>query len=354
MKRVLLTFSLAALTTFACAQLPSEYHSIGYAEWVNPQTVGVPPSTLTERMLEHGIELELDEQVTTGDAGAADFQFVNRDRLLVGPRCSVALNRSFYDPELDLDVREFGLSTVDICLAKADLAISGGRVVIRAQGLPVEIRNADATIYAAAGELAASSGGGHGLPDASRGAGTSSRVADARFVVRSSSQQRGPLPLELGDARLIVKTDSVGEGGYVTVAGQTIRRSGFFVAVLGDGTVLGPERATPELIAALNSRLEGVVPPDQRPAWTAPWVLADVRNIPELAQPLLISPQSCVFDECEFRKRREDQFEFADDVVTVDGSSFDTLGDAIDTFGPFIVEFDVAPAITFLDVRPIE
>lgn len=281
MRRLLL---VSALLVSGWSMPSAGQEQVGWADWIHPSTTGVPPSTRTARRIAHGDSMELDEEVNTNRSGLADFVFDNDARLLMGKNCEVRLDRSFYDSELDRRVTEMEVSTVDICLLKVELAQVNGRIVIRTpSGNEAVMQGSDAT-YA-------------------------HRDGDGRspqpMVLDQYPDQLGTLPDGLaGAADLVIASGTMAPGGSILINGETaIRRPGFVVTVLKDGSILGPDPLTADLSRTFNSGFENVVEPQD---WTGTLTL-EAEPEGQVEPPSV--PRNCIFGECEYRQRPFDHFD---------------------------------------------
>jgi hypothetical protein len=227
--------ALAAAVATLCQPLAAHAQApVGYAEWILPETRGLPPGSETDRALATASPVVRDEKVNTAPRAAGDFVLERSARLLVGPDCEVTLSETLYDPRLD-EVASLDLYSRLVCVVRT--GESGGTIVIETPLATIVVREASATI-AHAGEGAA------------------------------------PLPIAGTTAPLIIAGGGGGGGaggGSIEVISNleggsaTLLRPGFAIYVDEGGTVHEPVPTPPELLATLDSALEnlaGIEPPE--------------------------------------------------------------------------------------------
>lgn len=258
---------------------------VGRTEWTNPDASGRPPGNAARPLVPRTRIVER-EAVSTSDRGAADFFFVNRSRLLVGPSCRVVLDGRFYDAELDTEVKAFTLGTLMRCITKAENVLADepkDRITVATPRGTIVIAGAVATIALSADDAAS------GLP-----------------------LRGNPV-----SAPLQVTVSALRPGGFVSLTGadgQTgnsgvIRRPGFVLWVDEFGEVRGPDRETPQKAAQLRAPLTDAVS-QTASASSAPlsstlaqdFVLANpdrVRPIELDDRRLLLPAENCLAEGCE-------------------------------------------------------
>lgn len=250
---------------------------IGRTEWTNPEVSGRPPTARAARPLNPRTRIVEREDVTTSTGGAADFFFVNRSRLLVGPQCRVVLDSRFYDPELDTEVKEFSLETLLQCIAKAENILATrptDRIIISSPRGQIVIAGAVATIALSADDAA------KGLP-----------------------QRGNPV-----SAPLQVSVSAVRPGGFVSLTGPgagdnsaLVRRSGFVLWIDEFGEVHGPDRETADKAAALRAPLVTASEAAPEASFTVDYDLDDPATLRPLVprrERMLSPPENCLAESC--------------------------------------------------------
>ncbi len=120
---------------FVATSAEAPARQAGVASAVVPQSTGTPPQQ-ARRVLQVGIDLQVDERVETGERGKTQLLFLDGSALTVGPNSDVTLDSFVYDP--DAKTGELALSST-----KGLFRFVGGRI---SKKQPVVLKTPTATI----------------------------------------------------------------------------------------------------------------------------------------------------------------------------------------------------------------
>ena len=125
---------LASSFLFALATA-GEARQAGVASAVVPESRGTPPQE-APRVLQVGIDMQVDERVETGERGKTQLLFLDGSALTVGPNSDVTLDRFVYDPDA-------GSGDLALTATKGLFRFVGGRI---SKTRPVLLKTPTATI----------------------------------------------------------------------------------------------------------------------------------------------------------------------------------------------------------------
>ena len=265
---------------------------IGFTEWTNPEVKSGCGADRTQDPLRHGTPVEQGVDVTTNDRGAVDFSFFDRSRLLVGPQCKkVTLDETYYDPDFP-SIKKFSVYDAIRCLMEASAAAAPNKskIVLEILKTPlgtiqIAIAGADTLVFYAPDQDLQQSWSNFGAavdrPSLHLASFSVDRrsfsLAPARHIRIAQAVPGGSAVVGDFDQAatalaeryelLVVKLSQAGEVIVEALATRyEILRPEFMVwKARGGGTLEGPDRIDPAVLAMLHSRVEGLkLADDQR------------------------------------------------------------------------------------------
>lgn len=217
---------------------------VGVAEWTHPSAFGTDQNDEVKRPIVQFGALKRDERIRTDERGAVDIVFERGSRLLVGPRCELVLDETYYDARLD-NVVSFDMYSQTVCIVRG--GADAETVELRTPLANVVIKDVSATIvYFGANENGAKAS--LGSPPVQ----TPGSVGDTLLASAFGRLQ--------GERLVVYLNHGLGKNGFVEVSGNSrksvLRRPGFVIRAGAAVGVLPPERGNPLELGTISAAIE--------------------------------------------------------------------------------------------------
>ena len=284
----------------------SAHAGVGVTSQTDGEPLGKPP-TDAERILRVGVDIQVDELITTRQDDRAHIVFVDGTSLTVGPNAKLKIDRFVYDPNAKT-------GELAISMASGVLRVVGGRISktaaikVNTPSAVIGIRGGIAILDVGSQQTKAQFLFGTSMDVSSNGLSQTASRAGSEVVTRFGGPPGAPGMIALGgvaSAFNSLEGRNGGRGGRGdTAPDERARQSGFSDRNSGQGILAPSQAITPAAIG--SSASQALSNSNIQNAKTIP-VTAQITSPPPVSMPSIPQPEPWCRDGSfrEMRERRE-------------------------------------------------